>query len=204
MTKKIMLISLLACFVFILNVKAVDKPDVVEFSEGSGVKQEPSIAKKPKSFFRYCLLYIYNRIDDGMDMFSFNVNIGDNFTWEMQATRYAQFGVSYGEQSFYTKGYSRQYGTGHKSIKRFGFVYGEKDVTIVTKTSEHVRDYMIYFPDFLTANRTLDAFEDQDVDFWKIGGNLGWFIGGGFGMHPIEVADFFTGFIFIDISNDDF
>ena len=209
MTKNIMLISLFACFVFALNVNAVDKPDVIEFSEGVGVKQEPSIAEKPKGFFRSCLLYISNRIDDGMDMFSFNVNAGDFFEFQMQATRYIQFGGAVGESFFTTKAYSRQYGFGDRDIHRFGFGFWEQDVTIVNKTSEHMRDYMIYFPNYLSfvdnvANRNLYAFTCGDVDFWKVGIDMGWFIGGGFGIHPIEVADFFTGFIFIDISNDDF
>jgi hypothetical protein len=196
MTKKIIIICLITYSLF-----------AVSFNASAIKKSKYDQAVKTtenKSVFHYCLLYIPNRVVDFWDMFSFNVNIGKNFTMEMQATRIAQFGVSNGKSSFFTKGYSRQFGCGRKISYRFACSYAEKDVTTVDETSGSVRDYDIYFPDFLTVNPRLKAFVDKDVDFWKVGGNFSIFIGGGFGIHPIEVADFFTGLVGVDISEDDF
>lgn len=168
-------------------------------------------SKRPNSFIAtmkktglYLLLYIPNRIVDATDIITFNVNAGDGFWAEMQATRFAQMGGSYSEGYFIAKAYSRQFGFGHKDTKRFGFFYWEHDITIVDETIGSVNEYTIYFPHFAIADHNLAAFMDEDVDFWKVGGNIGWFIGVGFGIHPIEVADFITGIIGIDISKDDF
>lgn len=196
MNKKILIIALIVASVFAVNFNSRAADATVGKTGDSFVKL--------KKIGRYILLYIPNRFVDATDMFSFNMNVGNSFAWEMQATRYAQLGGSDGVNYFMTKGYSRQIGFGRKKIKRFGLVYGEYDLTYVDDVVGSVREYEIYFPDFLTANYRLEPFHNGDVDFWKFGGNLGWFIGGGFAMHPVEVADFFTGIIGIDISHDDF
>ena len=203
MIKKIMIIALLTCFIFTLNIEVnatcqIGHKTVVEDYHPD------SFMASIKKIGRFCLLYIPNRIVDSIDMFSFNMYVGNSFVMEMQATRFAQMGGSTGESYFFTKGYSRQFGFGRKQCERAGLVYAEKDETLVDRSVGSVKEYSIYFPDFLTANYRLNAFQDDDVDFWKLGGNMGWFFGGGFAIHPVEVADFFTGLVGIDISEDDF
>lgn len=203
MIKRIMITALIACFVFALNFNA-GATSRAGYKTVVDQKRPATFMERVKKLSRTCLLYIPNRIVDAADIFSFNVYVGNSFVMEMQATRFAQIGGSTGQSYFFTKGYKRQFGFGRKKCERAGLAYGEKDETVVYETTGSVKEYSIYFPNFLTANDRLDAFQNDDVDFWKLGGNMGWFFGGGFAMHPIEVADFFTGLVGIDISEDDF
>ncbi|MDD5698734.1 MAG: hypothetical protein PHH77_08985 [Victivallaceae bacterium] len=153
---------------------------------------------------RYLLLYIPNRLVDASDIFTLDLSVGGGFAAELQATRYFQAGGSYGESYFLAKGYARQYGAGHQETNHYGLFFMEKDITFVDEVSGTVREYVIDFPQFSVADYHLDAFRDDDVDFWKAGGRLGWIVCFGFGIHPIEIADFITGFLGLDLMKDDF
>jgi len=207
MTKKIMLIALIVCSVFALNVSvnAADTQAYKMRKAGGFDRTRPNqFTASMKRVGLYLLLYVPNRVLDVTDIITFNMSIGGGFQAEMQATRYAQIGGSYGQSYFVSKSYMRKFGSGHKDTSRFGFINMEQDVTYVDDVSGNLKEYVIDFPEFMIADPLLDAFRDDDVDFWKIGGNIGWVAGVGFGIHPVEIADLFLGLFWIDISNDDF
>ncbi|MDD5728032.1 MAG: hypothetical protein PHV59_05650 [Victivallales bacterium] len=213
MKKKILTIILIVCFIFALDCRiyAADEPADKTSAQGVHVRNAGGFDRsRPNQFTasmkklgRYLLMYIPNRLADATDIITLEANIGGGFSAELQLTRFFQFGGSYGESYFLAKAYARQYGGGHREINRFGFIFMEKDITFVNETFGSANEYVIDFPQFSTANYHLDAFNDNDVDFWKIGGNLGWIIGLGFGIHPVEIADFITGFFWIDLMGDD-
>jgi hypothetical protein len=202
------LIAFTACSVFLAASaqNAADEAVVQPVRKAGGFdRTRPNnFTETMKNLGRYLLLYIPNRVIDATDIVTMDFSMGSAFSVEMQATRYFQLGGSYGENYFLKKGYARQYGGGHKSTKRFGFFFMEKDVTFVDETSGTVNEYVIDFPQFSAADYHLDAFHDDDVDFWKIGGRVGWFLGIGVGVHPVEIADFITGIFFLDLMEDDF
>jgi len=210
MSKKIMIALLILCSVFMLNfdAAAVDSKAWKVYEQNKLKKKRDEKAKKSAfatwRVIRRILLYIPNRFVDATDIMTFNVSSGDFFEWQMQATRYVQFGGFTGENNVIGGAYRRQFGSWHKNSERFGFGFWEKEVTVVDDTSGNVKEYLINFPHFLVANRRLDAFTYSDVDFWEAGFNIGWFIGFGFAMHPLEFADFFAGIFLCDPSNDDF
>ena len=207
MTKKIMLIALIVCSVFAVNFNAgaADAEARHVRKAGGFDRTRPNnFTLAMKKLGRYLLLYIPNRVIDATDIITLDFSVGGDFALEMQATRYFQIGGSYGESYFMAKGYSRQFGFGRKITNHFGFGFMEKDVTFVDESTGTIKEYVIDFPKFLTADYDLDAYRDKDVDFWKIGGRFGWVIGIGFGIHPLEIADFITGIGWIDMSNDDF
>lgn len=210
MSKKITILILIICSVFAFNFDAgaVDSKAWKVYKEDKQrekrVEKVEETAYSTWRVFRTILLYIPNRIVDFTDIFTFDFSVGDFFEWQMQATRYVQFGGATGESFFIAKAYRRQYGTGYKDTERIGFAFWEKEVTVVDDTTGTLKEYIINFPHFLVANRRLDAFYYDDVDFWKAGISMGWFIGFGFGIDPIAFADFFTGIVFVDISEDDF
>jgi hypothetical protein len=210
MPKKIMITLLIFCSVFALHfdVTAVDSKAWRVYQENKLKEKRAKEARKSaaatRKVFRTILLYIPNRIADVADIFTFSVSAGDFFEWQMQMTRYSQIGGFTGQSSFWGSAYKRQFGTWHKDSHRFGFGFWEKEITVVDETTGSVKEYLINFPNFLIANHRLDAFYYDDVDFWELSFNIGWFAGFGFAMHPIEFADFFTGFFLIDISDDDF
>ena len=216
MKKRFLICALIACAVFSVNLntvaaeadKAAGEVDIagkhVRKAGGFDRTRPNNFTETMKGIGRYLLYYIPNRLADASDMFTMELSIGGAFAAEMQATRYCQLGGSYGESWFVAKAYDRQFGVGHKDTNHFGLICFEKDITFVDETSEGMREYVIDFPQFAVADYHLDAFADEDVDFWKIGGRIGWIIGAGFGIHPVEIADFITGFFWLDFKNDDF
>lgn len=207
MIKKIMIVALIVCSVFTMNfnVNAAEAESRHLRKAGGFDRTRPNnFTLSMQKLGRYFLLYIPNRLIDVTDIITLDLSIGGDFAMEMQATRYFQIGGSYGENYFMAKAYSRQFGCGHKNTSHFGFGFMEKDVTFVDETTGNLNEYVIDFPKFMTADSALDAYRDKDVDFWKVGGRFGWVIGLGFGIHPIEIADFITGIFWLDISDDDF
>ena len=206
MIKKIMIIALIVCSVFVVNcnLSAAEKYTRRARKAGGFDRTRPNnFTQSLKNLGRYLLFYIPNRLADASDMITMDVSIGGDFAAEVQATRYCQIGGSYGESYFMTKSYSRQFGFGHKDTNHAGFIFLEKDITFVDQTTGNVKEYVIDFPQFATADPLLDAYRDKDVDFWKVGGRFGWVIGVGFGIHPVEIVDFITGICWFDMSNDD-
>ena len=206
MTKKLTITALIVCSVFTVNfnIYAADAaPATVRKAGGFDRNRPNNFTASMKKLGRYFLFYIPNRLLDAADMITLDMSVGGGFAAEMQATRYFQIGGSYGESYFMAKNYARQYGCGFKDTSHFGFIFMEKDITFVNETTGSVKEYVIDFPQFATADYLLDAFRDDDVDFWKIGGRIGWVVEVGFGIHPIEVADFITGIFFLDIMEDD-
>ena len=173
MSKKIIIVFFVFCSVFILNfdIVAVDSKAWKVYEKNKlkekRIKEAKETAWSTWRVIRGILLYIPNRIVDATDIMTFNVSIGDFFEWQMQATRYVQFGGFTGENYAIGGGYRRQYGTWHKNSERLGFGFWEKEVTVVDDTTGSVNEYLINFPHFLVANRRLDAFNYNDVDFWR-------------------------------------
>lgn len=209
MPKKIITALFIFCSIFMLNfaASAVDSKAWKVYEENKikekRIKEVKETAWSTWRVIRGILLYVPNRVLDATDIITFNVSAGDFFEWQMQATRYVQFGGFTGQNYAIGGAYNRQYGTWHKNSERFGFAFWEKEVTVVDDTSGSVNEYLINFPHFLVANRRLEAFTYSDVDFWEVGFNIGWFIGFGFAMHPSEFGDFFAGIVLCDPSGDD-
>ena len=210
MAKKIIITVLIACSVFAVNFNAgaADATDVetshIRKAGGFDRSRPNNFTLAMKKLGRYLLFYIPNRLVDATDIITLDMSIGGDFAMEFQVTRYFQIGGSYGENYFMAKAYSRQFGCGHKNVNHFGFGFMEKNVTFVDETTGSMKEYVIDFPEFLTADYHLDAFRDKDVDFWSVGGRVGWVLGIGFGIHPLEIADFITGICWFDLSDDDF
>ena len=207
MIKKLIIAVLIVGSVFALNfnVSAADAEARNLRKAGGFDRTRPNnFTLSMQNLGRYLLFYIPNRFVDATDIVTLDVSIGGDFAAELQLTRYLQIGGSYGQNYFITKGYSRQFGSGHKDVNHFGFGLMEKNVTFVDEATGSVKEYVIDFSQFLTADYNLDAFRDKDVDFWNLGGRVGWVLGIGFGIHPLEIADFVTGIFWFDLSGDDF
>ena len=174
MTKKIIIAALIAASVFALNFSAGAADEEAKAESRHLRKAGGFDRSRPNNFTlamkklgRYLLFYIPNRFVDATDIVTLDLSIGGDFAAELQLTRYFQIGGSYGQNYFMAKGYSRQFGFGHKDVNHFGFGFMEKNVTFVNEAVGTVNEYVIDFPEFLTADYHLDAFRDGDVDFWK-------------------------------------
>lgn len=170
---------------------------------GFDPSRENRLINMMKDIGRYALLYIPNRLIDATDIVTINVGFGGAFAGEFQATRYFQLGGSHGSTYFMGKDYRRQYGGGYRNTTRFGMFFWETDVTFVDETFGTTREYVIDYPKFSSAEYRLDAFRDDDVDFWALGGKFGWLFNIGVYVHPVEIFDFVVNIFCYDVLGDD-
>jgi hypothetical protein len=202
--KKFTAMSVLFFSIICVSLSAAENKAAQKSSAGGFDPGRPNkMADTLKAIGRYALLYIPNRLIDVTDIFTIEAGFGGVVAGEFYATRYMQFGGSHGVSYFLTKGYSRQYGGGYRDDSRFGLFCWATEVSFVEDTFGTVREYVIDSPQFSIADYRLDAYRDDDVDFWAIGGRFGWLFDIGVGIHPVEIADMITGFFFFDLKGDD-
>ncbi|MCP3968620.1 MAG: hypothetical protein GY750_20085 [Lentisphaerae bacterium] len=206
MLKKLALIAALVFSVFALNVSADDAAAkaVVNSAPGGFDKTRPhKLTETMHTIAKTVVFYLPNRLMDAADIISMEGGFGGVFALEMQATRYLQVGGAHGSSYFLAKSFDRQYGGGYRDTSRFGFICWDRDVTYVSETFGSVREYIIDSPQFCVADYRLDAFRDNEVDFWAVGVHLGWLFELGVAVHPVEIADFITGIFCVDLRGDD-
>ncbi len=150
------------------------------------------------------LFYLPNRILDVMDIFTLNLGFGPTAKMELQVTRAFGFGAGVGATYKMYKAWNRQYGFGRQVgwDAAFTCVYAENiEVDDTTRLVHH------YWEDFggvpVPTTSMYDYFTGW-VDYWAIGGTGGLFlVEADVYIHPTEIADLITGFLFMDIRNDD-
>lgn len=153
------------------------------------------------------MLFIPNRIVDTADMFSLDVGFGPTVKLEGWLTRYFSFGGGKGMTAKAIKEYNRQYGAGLENCRwsgSFGSFYTEN--TELTNTTRDVKSYFEYNPGGIpsTDDNNYDLYEGPR-DIFELGGTVGVLIvelDGG--LHPYDIADFFSGWVFIDLKGDDY
>ncbi len=181
------------------------KPNVAKSNLTSGFD-----ASRPNMFVehlkyvgRYALLYIPNRLIDATDIVSIDGGFGGEFSMYFQATKYFELGGGHGSTYFLSKGYSRQYGGGYRNGTLFGLFFLTTEDLAIDETFGYVNKFVLNTNGFSPADYRMDAYRDDDVDFWSIGGRFGWLITFGVGVHPVEIADLVSGVFCYDLKTDD-
>lgn len=163
-----------------------------------------SINAKADSIGEKLLLYVPNRVCDLFDIFSLNIGVGTTVRAELMATELAKVGAGYDFGSIRVcKDWNRQYGfalqkgwywslicAGEGNERRWN-TWGLTEEYHERKAGVPTPDMPVY--DYYLGQR----------DFWRIGGALGLFIEAEFYLNPVEWADLATGFILIDLRQDD-
>ena len=70
-------------------------------------------------------------------------------------------------------------------------------------TSRWVKEYWQHDEGFPSPTQRIYDFHNGARDYWEFGGSAGLGIEADVALHPVEVADFVTGFFFIDLKGDD-
>jgi len=148
-------------------------------------------------------LYLPNRILDAMDTFTVELGFGPVVRCELMATEWVKGDAGVGITARAIKGYNRQYGFGLQSGWQWQFVtVGGEDI-VRTDTTRWVQEYRLISSGIPDPNEYIYNIYDGAIDFWRIGGALGLGVEGEVYLHPIDIADFVTGFFFIDLKGDD-
>ncbi len=149
--------------------------------------------------------YIPNRIMDALDMFSVEVGFGPTARIELMATEYVKGGFGVGATARAVKSYNRQYGFcvqngWYYQIVAVGGEEMDRPDDWRTRWVQRFRESRHGLPDF--DDNIYNVYEGAR-DFWRIGGALGLGIEAEVYLHPLDIADFITGFFFIDLHGDD-
>ncbi len=150
------------------------------------------------------LLYIPNRIVDFMDIFSVTLGFGPAVGVEVQATKYLGMGGEVGPTVQMIKGVNRQYGFAKQSGWDASFLMISAERRDREGAMGSVKDFYYYSTGVPTIEKDAFDFHKGALDFWACGGKLAALIEVQGYIHPIEIADFFTGWFFYDLKDDDF
>jgi hypothetical protein len=165
-------------------------------------KNKELAAKEKKSILHKIVFYIPNRLVDLTDIFSFKLGFGPEASLVLSFTKWFEFGGSYGDNYFIENGYNRQYGGGY---------HGGHEASVGwANWSENYTDYTFGYTKPYVFNKrensvipspSEEVYKDGILDFWKIGVHVGWLANVGLEIHPVAIANFMTGFVFIRLTD---
>lgn len=156
------------------------------------------------SFGDKLILYVPNRCVDFADMFSFCAGFGPSAKGQFWITRFVSFGAGVGGVAKAIKEYNRQYGAGLESGWSASFLAMSAEDSELTETSRGVQNYFQYRTGVPSIDEDIYNIYDGARDIFALGGEFACFVDIVFELHPYDIADFFTGLVFVDIKGDDF
>ena len=154
-----------------------------------------------KSLLHIVLMYIPNRILDLTDVITMGLGFGPEASCEVVATEYFQFSGAYGDRYFIEKGYNRQYGGGYYSGHTVGYVCWKNEISATDYTFGYVKPYVVLENGYNIPDYKHRPYSNGIKDFWRIGLHLGWILDLSLNVHPVAIANFFTGFFFIRLTD---
>lgn len=169
--------------------------------KAESAKQNIEVEKK-ETLLHTILFYIPNRLIDLTDIVTFEGGVGPEASLELTMTKWFQFGGSYGDRYFAEKGYNRQYGGGYSSGYNASFACLNNEQQMVDYTFGSVKPYVnLDDSKRITACPCKKPYVNGLVDFWRIGIKAGWIVDVGVSIHPVAIANFFTGFFFVRLTD---
>ena len=162
-----------------------------------------SDSNKMTSYGHKVVYYIPNLLMDVVDIVDMTFGLGSQFSAEMHFTYGCQLGGWNGNNYFIGKGCNRQFGGGYLDGYSFGLLFGTSTKMVGEESYGTYKDFIMFSPDFAPLSWNEDAFRDGDLDFWAIGGRVGWLFNVSFDIHPVEIFDLLAGVILIDVKGDD-
>lgn len=149
------------------------------------------------------LLYLPNRIIDMFDVFSLNVGFGPVARLELRATRACDFGGGIGASALLIKDYNRQYGAGLENGWNTAFAFLSAEDRERKPTTYYVKEYIYHESGIPLTTENIYNIYTGARDYWELGVNAALLVDFHFALHPIDIADFVTGWFFIDLKGDD-
>ena len=154
-----------------------------------------------KSLLHITLMYLPNRLIDLTDIVTLEVGFGPEASCELTFTKYCQIGTDYGDKYFLKKGYNRQYGGGYHSGYNVSFICWNDEVAFTDYTFGTVKPYIVMDNELGIPRPYKKPYSDGTRDFWDIALHIGWIIDLSIGLHPVAVANFFSGFFFVRLTD---
>ena len=174
-----------------------------EIQEQNEAKEQAAQLQSPDhSILHVVLMYLPNRLIDISEIISMGAGVGPEASMEMTFTKWGQFGASYGDRYFIEKGYNRQYGGGYSTGYNEAFACWSNEEKVVDYCFGYVNPYVnLNVRNSSVACPCSEPYKSGNVDFWRIGVKVGWLLDFEFAFHPVAMTNFFTGFVFVRLTN---
>ena len=158
--------------------------------------------KEEKTILHKIAFYIPNRLLDLTDIFSLRLGFGPEASMVLTFTKWFEFGGSYGDNYFIENGYNRQYGGGYHGGYNVSLGWINKSVNYTDYTFGYTKPYVINERTNTRIPSPCEkVYKDGTLDFWKVGVHVGWLANFGVAIHPVAIANFLTGFLFIRLTD---
>jgi len=150
------------------------------------------------------LLYIPNRLVDMVDVFSLELGFGPVIRGHLRVTRACDMGAGAGATAKAVKQINRQYGGCLENGWEANFLMIAAENKERKKTSRGVKNFYYYATGVPLPEERIYDFYDGARDYWAVGADVAALVEVNGDIHFIEIADFITGWLFIDLKADDF
>ncbi len=150
------------------------------------------------------VLYVPNRIVSLFDIFSVDLGYGPSVKVDAQATKAFDFAGGVGATSKMVKGYNRQYGFDLEKGYKLAFGPMTAEETEVSDSVNNVQEFWYHskgLPDCTDKNFDI---EKGARDYWAIGGGAALFVEANVAIHPIDIANFVTGFFLYNVKDNEY
>ena len=161
--------------------------------------------------------YVPNLFLDFFDIFSCGAGVGAKAGIQLELTNAFTLGGNYGDVYFVEKAPFRRYGGGYDRGYDFQLGPLASEKRFVDEAFGGVPEYIIKeskaqvqkpSAEIFTKPMDADSFESGVSDnkplrdYWEVGIKAGWLLNISLHLHPVEIADFFTGIFFYDLTGD--
>mgnify|MGYP004712014807 FL=1 len=200
--RKLMMLSVFMAAAAFFSVSAQENPSAAEpAAQEIPVESGVSSGEKSNSIGKKLLMYIPNRLLDLLDIVSIELKSGAVIGAEARVTRAFGIGGEVGTYGSALKGYNRQYGFAVTEGAEGQFFFGSAMDLARPLVWGDIERYWIQGTNFpLPSNR---IYQEKARDYWALELGASCLFGVKVSIHPVAIADFFTGLILIDVEDDD-
>ncbi len=155
-----------------------------------------------RSFAKQALLYLPDRILDLLDVFTLGAHLGLGFYGDHHVTRGLQ--LAWGARATGGAGLHDNRSLGFKSQSEGGLTVISSGGHTWAQALMGTSGIHGFAGDTLGAHRPTDLIYQEARDYWAVGMSVtGFILGFEADLHPVQLADFFAGWVGIDFLNDD-
>jgi hypothetical protein len=186
-----------------LRQKLGDDADIFEVRGALGINRRQRVGRDT-NFLARLVLWAPNRVFDLLDLVTFDVHLGLGVYANLHLTRALQAGA----------GFRGIFGVGAHDQRIVGLnTEGEAGVAALAFGTESVSGSAVGLPGgaaggadkMIGLHRPSNHIYQSFRDYWAVGfGLTPGFVGVDFDLHPVQLADFLLGVLFIDFAKDDY
>ena len=178
---------------------------VALFISGAALQAQEDVGRKNDTGMMIAdkvIMYIPNRIVELFDIFSLELGSGATAKLGVRLTHAFGIGAGIGPSGKVVKGFNRTYGFAlDDGWQAYFLAIGKGDLTR-EYTVGNLPDFWYIYSGMQTPGESI--FANKVKDYWALEVDAAALAGVKFGLHPLNIADFFTGIFCYDLLGNDY